>query len=133
MFQQSMNNSFQDMITEGWLVIYMDDLLIAFPNSKTHVKQTHHILQCMTDLDLYLKLEKCQFNISEVEYLGMIMKPSQPTMDLVKLNGIAAWPTSTKVKEVCSFFGFANFYDHFIPDYSTVACPLLNLTKKDNC
>ena len=62
----------------------------------------------------------------------MIVKPSQLTMDPVKLNGIAAWPTPAKVKDVQSFFGFTNFYHWFIPDYSTVTCPLLNLTKKDN-
>ena len=53
-------------------------------------------------------------------------------MDPVKLNGIASWPTPTKVKEVWSFLRFASFYCHFIPDYSTVACPLLDLTKKDH-
>ena len=63
----------------------------------------------------------------------MIVKPRQLAMDPVKLDGIASWPTSTKVKKVQSFLGFANFYHHFIPDYSTVACPLFDLTKKDHC
>ena len=86
----------------------------------------------MSELDLHLKLEKCQFNVPEVEYLGMIVKPSQLAMDPVKLNGIAAWPTPAKVKDMRSFLGFTNFYRRFIPDYSTVARPLLDLTKKDN-
>ena len=95
-----MNNSFQDMITEEWLVIYMDDLLIASPDPTTHAKQTRCVLQRMTELNLHLKLEKCQFDVPEVEYLGMIVKPSQLAMDPVKLDGIAAWPTSAKVKDV---------------------------------
>ena len=86
----------------------------------------------MTELNFHLKLEKCQFDISEVEYLGMIMKPSQLTIDPVKLDGITAWLTPTKVKDVWSFLGFVNFYCQFIPNYSTVAHPLLDLTKKDN-
>ena len=86
----------------------------------------------MTELDLHLKLEKCQFNVPEVEYLRMIMKPGQLAMDPVKLDGIATWPTPAKVKDVRSFLGFTNFYCRFIPDYSTVARPLLDLTKKDN-
>ena len=86
----------------------------------------------MTELDLHLKLKKCQFDIPEVKYFGMIVKPGQLAMDPVKLNSIAAWSTHTKVKEVYSFLGFANFYHHFIPDYSTITCPLLDLTKKDN-
>ena len=53
-------------------------------------------------------------------------------MDPVKLDGIASWPTPTKVKEVQSFLGFTNFYCHFIPDYSTMAHLLLDLTKKDH-
>ena len=54
-------------------------------------------------------------------------------MDPVKLDGITTWPTLTKVKDVCSFLGFVNSYHQFIPNYSTVACPLLDLTRKDNC
>ena len=40
----------------------------------------------------------------------MIVKPSQLAMDPVKLDGIAKWPTPAKVKDVCSFLGFTNFY-----------------------
>ena len=123
-FQQFMNDSFRDMIAEGWLVIYMDDLLIASPDPKTHAEHTRCVLQRMTELDLYLKLEKCQFNVPKVEYLRMIMKPSQLAMDLVKLDG--------KVKDVQSFLSFANFYCQFISNYSTVTRPFLDLTKKDN-
>ena len=88
------------MIAEGWLVIYMDDLLIASPDPQTHEERTRRVLQHMTKLNLHLKLEKCQFDVPEVKYLGMIMKPSQLAMDPVKLNGIAAWPTPAKVKDV---------------------------------
>ena len=95
-----MNDSFRDMIAEGWLIIYMDDLLIASPDPKTHAEQTCCILQRMTELDLHLKLEKCQFNVPEVKYLGMIVKPGQLAMDPVKLDGIAAWPTPAKVKDI---------------------------------
>ena len=112
--------------------MYVDDLLIASPNPKTHVEWTCHVLKHMMELNLHLKLKKCQFNIPEVGYLRMIVKPSQLAMDPVKLDGIAAWPTPAKVKDVRSFLSFANFYCQFIPNYSTIAHPLLNLTKKDN-
>ena len=52
-------------------------------------------------------------------------------MDPTKLDGIRNWPTPTKVKDVRSFLGFANFYRKFIGDYSNIARPLLDLTKKD--
>ncbi|KIK15607.1 hypothetical protein PISMIDRAFT_16416 [Pisolithus microcarpus 441] len=52
-------------------------------------------------------------------------------MDPVKVQGIAEWPTPKKVKDVRSFLGFTNFYWHFICNYSNVARPLIDLTKKD--
>ena len=79
----------------------------------------------MKELDLYLKLEKCSFNVSKVEYLGMIVKPGSLAMDPVKVAGIANWPVPSTVRDVQSFLGFANFYRCFIPHYSDTACPLL--------
>ena len=95
-----MSNSFRDMITEGWLVIYMDDLLIYSDNDKDHKERTKKVLQCMKELDLYLKLEKCSFNVSEVEYLGMIVKPGSLAMDPVKVAGITDWPIPSMVKDI---------------------------------
>ena len=125
-----MSDSFRDMIAEGWLVIYMDDLLIYSDNDKDHEEQTKQVLQQMKELDLYLKLEKCSFNISEVEYLRMIVKPGSLAMDPIKVAGIADWPIPSTIRDVWSFLGFENFYQHFIPHYSNTACPLLDLTKK---
>ena len=39
-FQQFMDDLFRDMIAEGWLVIYMDDLLISSPNHHLDTKHT---------------------------------------------------------------------------------------------
>ena len=130
-FQQFMDDSFHDMIAEGWLVIYMDNLFIYSSDTTTHTEQTKRVLQCMVKLDLHLKPEKYTFATSKVEYLGIIVKLGQLAMDPVKLNGIAHWPNPSKVKDVHSFLGFANFYYWFIPNYSTIAHPLIDPTKKN--
>ena len=52
-------------------------------------------------------------------------------MDPVKVVGIADWPVPQNKKEVQSFLGFTNFYWWFIQDFSHHACPLFNLTSKD--
>ena len=39
-FQHFMNDSFRDMIVEGWLVIYMDDLLIYSSDATTYTERT---------------------------------------------------------------------------------------------
>lgn len=82
------------------------------------------VLQRLQDNDLFLKLEKCVFEQSAVEYLGLIVLHDHLSMDPVKVTGIADWPTLRNVKEVQSFLGFGNFYRHFIKDFSKVARPL---------
>jgi hypothetical protein len=105
-----MSDIFADLIDEGWLVIYMDDLLIFSDNLETHHARTARVLQRLRDHQLSLKPEKCVFDVSEVEYLGLVIKPGQICMDPVKLDGVIKWQQPTTVKQVRSFLGFANFY-----------------------
>ncbi|THG95849.1 hypothetical protein EW145_g7891 [Phellinidium pouzarii] len=49
-------------------------------------------------------------------------------MDPIKLTGIQQWPESHTVKQLHSFLGFCNFYHCFIPNYSSIAYPLNELT-----
>src|SRR5712675_1341755 len=51
-------------------------------------------------------------------------------MDPTKTQGVADWPRPTNVTKVRSFLGFTGFYRYFIPNYSKIVRPLLDLTKK---
>jgi hypothetical protein len=70
----------------------------------------NQVLKKLEEHDLYLKPEKCNFHIKEVEYLDVIIGQGQVKMDLTKVKGIADWPVPTSVKDVRSFLGFCNFY-----------------------
>jgi hypothetical protein len=130
-FQAYMNQTFQKEIAEGWMIIYMDDILIFLKTLEENQKRTRQVLEIIRKETLFLKPEKCTFDAQEVDYLGMIIHPGQVAMDPAKLSGISQWQTPTSVKEVRSFLGFCNFYRHFISHYSNLARPLIDLTKKD--
>jgi hypothetical protein len=51
-------------------------------------------------------------------------------MDPGKLKGIADWLVPQNPTEVWQFLGFTRYYRYFVPNYSKIAWPLLDLTKK---
>jgi len=78
-----------------------------------------------------VNLDKCSFEVKEVDYLGMIISKNQIKMDLAKLKGIRDWLTPITVKQVQSFLEFGNFYRKFIGHYADIMQPLNNLIKND--
>jgi hypothetical protein len=86
-FQVMMNDIFRDMLNEGWLIIYMDNILIYSNNPEEHRKRTLRVLARLYKHDLFLKAEKCKFDV-KVEYLGLIISKNKIAMDPTKLMGI---------------------------------------------
>ena len=83
-----MNDSFKDMITEGWLIVYMDNMLITASDKQTNVEWTKRVLQRMKELDFHLKLKKYKFRVTKVDFLGLVLRPGEIAMDPTKLSGI---------------------------------------------
>jgi hypothetical protein len=130
-FQTMMNDIFRDLITEGFVVVYLDDILIFTETIEQHRAITKRVLQLLKENQLFLKPDKCEFEKTKVEYLGVVISHNSVEMDPVKIAGVAEWPEPTNKKEVQSFLGFTNFYRRFIRDFSHHARPLFDLTKND--
>ncbi|CCM06668.1 uncharacterized protein FIBRA_08953 [Fibroporia radiculosa] len=109
-FQAMMDGIFVDLLLEGWLVIYIDDILIYSTNHAEHQQCTQLVLQHLKKSDLFLKPEKCFFDISEVKFLGFILQPGQIGMAEDKVSAVLNWPKINSVKALQQFLGFANFY-----------------------
>ena len=86
------------------------------------------MLEKLKQHDLYLKPEKCVFNQTRIEFLGVILEGGTVQMDPVKVKGMADWPPPQNVMDICSFLGFMGFYCYFIPNYSLIAQPMIQLT-----
>jgi len=91
----------------------------------------HQVLTKLEEHDLYLKPEKCVFEVPEVEYLGLIIGHGRIRMDPVKVAGVEGWKLLKNLTELQGFTGFINFYRPFIKGFSQEARPLNDLTKKD--
>jgi hypothetical protein len=130
-FQTMMNNIFEELISEGVVVVYLDDILIFMETIDEHWKVTHRVLELLEKHKLYLQPDKCKFEKTTIKYLGVIISHNLVTMDLVKVVGVADWLELTSKKEVQSFLGFTNFYQCFIKDFSEHAWPLFDITKNN--
>jgi hypothetical protein len=130
-FQTMMNEIFQDLITEGVISVYLNDILIFTNSFEEHRRITSLVLDCMRKHKLYLRTEKCEFEKTKIEYLGVIILHNKVEMDPVKIARIADWPMPSNKKEVQSFVGFINFYQCFIHGFSHHARALFDLTMKD--
>jgi hypothetical protein len=130
-FQTMMNDIFSDMISEGVVVVYLDDILIFTKDLDEHRQITQRVLGRLAEHKLYLRPEKCEFEKTQIEYLGLIIFENRVEMDPVKVAGVAEWPEPTSKREVQSFLRFINFYRRFVKDFSHHARPLFNLTCKE--
>ena len=136
-FQAMMDHTLKPTIAKhelkGTIIrVYMDDIAVATSSTEqAHTEAIHDILDVLELHDLYLKLEKCTFHSSSLDYLGVIIEKGVIRMDPTKVSGIRDWPTPKTVKQVRSFLGFCNFYRAFIRNFATHARPLNKLTRKD--
>jgi hypothetical protein len=131
-FQTMMNAIFAEELRQDWLTIYMDDILVHTPRDEDiHRQRVHQVLKKLADHDLFLKPEKCLFEQLSIKFLGVILSEGTVQMDPAKLKGIADWPTPKCVRDVRAFLGFTGFYRYFVPNYSRIARPLIQLTQKN--
>src|SRR5438309_549557 len=72
-FQQMMNDVFSDDMHEGFLVIYMDDLLIFTRDMSCgdHAELVKRILRKLRENDLFMTPSKCMFFAKSMDFLGM--------------------------------------------------------------
>uniref|UniRef100_A0A0W0FWW9 Reverse transcriptase domain-containing protein n=1 Tax=Moniliophthora roreri TaxID=221103 RepID=A0A0W0FWW9_MONRR len=109
----------------------MDDILIFSKDQDKHKRCTERLMHRLKKHNLFLKPEKCEFDVTEVVFLGMVIRPGYIAMDPIKLAGIADWEPPQTVKGVRAFLGFGNFYRKFVGKYAHLTRPLNDLLQKN--
>ena len=82
-FQTMMNDIFRDLIAEGVVCVYLDDILIYTRDLEEHRRVSRIVLDRLREHQLFLKPEKCEFEQTKIEYLGLIISHGTAEMDPV--------------------------------------------------
>ncbi|MBW0484793.1 hypothetical protein O181_024508 [Austropuccinia psidii MF-1] len=82
--------------------------------------------------NLFSKASQWLFDSSSVEYLVYVVPSDDLKMDSSKVQQIFNWPQPKNIKALQSFLVFANFYCHFIENYSKKSLLSLPSSKKDS-
>jgi hypothetical protein len=119
-FMNLMNSVFMDYL-DKFVVVFIDDILIYSQSEEEHADHLRMVLQRLREHQLYAKLSKCEFWISEVLFLGHIINKEGLGVDPKKVADILNWKAPTDAQGIKSFIGMAGYYRRFIEGFSKIA------------
>jgi hypothetical protein len=128
-FMYLMNSVFMDCL-DKFVVVFIDDILVYSQNEQEHEEHLRKVLQRLRDCQLYVKLSKCEFWISEVLFLSHIINRDGLAVDPKNVAAILDWKAPKDVRGIKSFIGMAGYYQHFIEGFSKIARPMTTLLAK---
>jgi len=117
-FQAMMNEILRDLINEGKVAVFVDDVLVGTETEKGHNEIIEEILRRLEENDLYIKPEKCVWKVKKIGFLGVIIGPNGIEIEGEKVDGVLSWPEPKNVKDVRKFLGLTNYYRRFIKDFA---------------
>lgn len=125
-----MNKVLQSFL-DRFMVAYLKDIVIYNWSLVEHIDHLSWVFGVLRDNEFYVKKEKCSFTKAEVQCVGHIVGEGYVRMDPETIRCIVECQPPTKVKELRSFLGLANFYRRFVKYYSKITKPLTELLKKN--
>lgn len=130
-FCRYISSIFRDLISDGTILVYMDDLVIPSANEEESVKKLRKVLQVAEANGLNIKWEKCQFLKRRINFLGYIIEDSTIKPSGEKTRAVSNFPIPRNQKEVQRFLGLISYFRRFIPNYAFIAKPLSDLLRKN--
>ncbi len=115
---------------QQYAAAYLDDVVIHSERWEDHLDRLRRVLMELRRAGLAANPRKCHLALFEAKYLGFrvgrgLIKPQER-----KVEAVRAAPRPSTKTQVRAFLGLAGYYRCFIPNFSSLAAPLTDLTRK---
>jgi len=84
----------------------------------------------MGEMNLYVKLNKCEFWLDQVMFLGHVISKYGIFVDPKKIEVMVNWSRLMNVHEIHSFLGLAGYYRRFVKGFSSIVGTFIKYTQK---
>ncbi|MBW0545821.1 hypothetical protein O181_085536 [Austropuccinia psidii MF-1] len=122
-----MNTIFPEELSEGWLIIYIDDIIIFSETWDSHLSRLEGVLQKIVQVNMNISLKKCHFAYSELKALGHVVSGLSLGIEKNKVAEVLLKPMLQAKKEMLSFLEFAGYYRQNIKDFARISKSLYKL------
>lgn len=129
-FQRLMDSLFAEM--NGRVAAYLDDIVIYSRSWEEHLKHVDEALTRLKRAGLTLKPAKCHFSMTAGTYLGHEVGNGEVRLLGNKISAIQEFSRPITKTDMRAFLGLSGYYRRFVKDYSALATPLTDATKKNS-
>ena len=129
LFQELMSVVLEGL--QDFAIAYLDDIIIFSPDLDSHLAHIEQVFKRLADNNLKMKASKCSFLQSQLNYLGHIVSKDGIMPDPAKVKVVRSIQELHNVTQVRGYLGLCSYYRRFISNFSKIAEPLINLTRKN--
>ncbi|MBW0537349.1 hypothetical protein O181_077064, partial [Austropuccinia psidii MF-1] len=126
-YQRMMNTIFPTEFSEGWLIIYIDDIIICSDSWSLHLERLARVLHKVAEVNTKISRKKCNFGFEELKELGHFVSGLSLGIDKNKVAAVLLKPIPQNKKEMMSFLGFASYYRQHLKDFELLAKSLYRI------
>lgn len=109
-FQKFINAVFKELISQGVVLTYMDDLIIPSQDIRQAIDDLKRVTEVASRAGLHINWRKCQFLQSRIEYIGHVIEDGTVRPSEQKTTAVLKFPTPKCVKDVQSFLGLTGYF-----------------------
>lgn len=131
-FQRFINTIFRELIAEGIMLVYVDDLIVPAADELEMIERLRRVFHVAQKYGLQFNWGKCQFLRKKIDFLGYEIEDNRVRPSMGKTEVVQTYPEPRNIRQVQSFLGLAGYFRKYIQDFARIAKPISDLLRKNS-